>query len=96
MRRSSGLSITNGNAAGILWRKIHMMTSPNGIILRITGPFEGLPPVNGGYHSQSPVTRSFAVFFDLRREQTGEQTIETLVIWDAMCSLWRRCNDDKK
>ena len=36
------------------------MTSSNGNIFRVTGP------VTGEFPSQRPVTRSFAVFFDLR------------------------------
>ena len=47
---------------------------------------EGNPPVTGGIPSQRPVTQSFDVFFDLP-EQTIEQTIETLVIWDAIALL---------
>ena len=37
-----------------------MMTSSNGNIIRVTGPFCGEFP------AQRPVTRSFDVFFDLR------------------------------
>ena len=43
------------------------------------------PFVTGGFPSQRPVTRrTFDVFFDLR---TVGQTIETLVIWDAIALI---------
>ena len=42
--------------------------------------------VPGGFPSQRPVTRSFDVFFD-SPEQTAEETIETLVIWDGMALI---------
>ena len=45
---------------------------------------EGNPPVTDGFPSQSPVTRSFDMFFDVPPEQTVEQTVETLVIWNAI------------
>ena len=45
---------------------------------------EGNPPVTGGLSSQTPVTRSFDVFFLSAPDQTVEQTIDTLVIWDAI------------
>ena len=41
-------------------------------------------PVTGGFPSQSPVTRSFDIFFDL---QTLEQTIEKPVIGDALALI---------
>ena len=41
--------------------------------------FEGNSPVTGESPSQRPVTRSFDVLFD--------QTIETLVIWDAIALI---------
>ena len=40
-----------------------MITSSNGNIFRVTCPFV---PVTGEYTAQRPVTRNFAVFFDLR------------------------------
>ena len=43
-----------------------MMTSSNGNIFRITDPLRGEAPVTGGFSSQSPVTRSFDVFSDVR------------------------------
>ena len=42
------------------------MTSSNGNIFRIAGPFWGSSPVTGEFPSQRPVSRSFDVFFDLR------------------------------
>ena len=43
----------------------------------------GNPQVTGVFPSQRPVTRDFD-FFLYAPEQTGEKTIETLVIWDAI------------
>ena len=44
---------------------------------------EGNPPATVGFPSQRPVTQSFGVFFDVRL-QTAEQTVQMLVIWDAI------------
>ena len=47
--------------------------------------FAGNSSVTGEFPTQRPVTRSFEVFFDLRPNKMGvEQTMETLVIWDAI------------
>ena len=43
-----------------------MMTSSNGNIFRVTGPLCGEFTGPGEFPTQRPVTRSFAVFFDLR------------------------------
>ena len=53
---------------------------------------EGNPSVTGGFPLQRPVTRSFAVFFDLRlnkrlNKQSRRRWFETL-----SCSLWRHGN----
>ena len=45
---------------------VHMMTSPNVNIFRITGPLWGESPVILGIPSQRRATRSFDVFFGLR------------------------------
>ena len=50
---------------------------------------EGNPPVTGGFPSRRPVTRSFLW---CASEKTVEQTIATLVVWDAIAPLWRHCN----
>ena len=47
----------------------------------------GNSPVTGEFPSQRPVTRSFAVLFDLHLNQTVEQTIEAPVIWDAIALI---------
>ena len=43
-----------------------MMTSSNGNIFRVTGPFCGEFTGPGEFPAQMPVARSFDVFFDLR------------------------------
>ena len=42
-----------------------MMTSSNGNIFRVSGPFAGNSPVAGEFPAQRPVTRSFDAVFDL-------------------------------
>ena len=44
----------------------------------------GNSPVTGEFPSQRPATRNFDIFFDLRLNQTAQQTIETPVISDAI------------
>ena len=65
---------------------LDMMTSSNGNIFRVTGPFIGEFPW------QRPETRSFDVVFDLRlnkclSKQSRPRWFETL-----SRSLWRHCN----
>ena len=62
------------------------MTSSKINIFQVTGPCEGNSPVTGEFPSQMPVTRSFDVFL-FAPEQTVEQTIETLVSWDAIALI---------
>ena len=51
-----------------------MMTSSNGNIFRVTGPLCGEFTGPGEFPTQSPVTRSFDVFFDLRlNKRLGKQ-----------------------
>ena len=47
---------------------------------------EGNPPVTIGFPSQRPVTRDFDVFL-CSPEQIPDQTIKTLVIWDAIALI---------
>ena len=61
-----------------------MVMPSNGYIFLIAGLCKGNQPVTGGFPSQRPVTRSFGVFFDVRPNQMAKETVETLVIWDAV------------
>ena len=68
------------------WIIYVMMTSSNGNIFRVTGYLCGKFP------TQRPVTRSFAIFFDLRlnkrlSKQSWSWWFETLLF-----PLWRQCN----
>ena len=69
------------------WYKRFMMTSSNGNFLRVTGPLWG----ESTGHRWIPFTKaSDAVlwcFLWSVSEQTVEQTIETLVIWDAIALI---------
>ena len=68
------------------------MTSSNGSIFRVTGPFCGEFTGPGEFPAQRPVTRSFNVFFDLclnkrLRKQPWGWWFET-----PSWSLWRHRN----
>ena len=65
-----------------------MMTSSNENIFRVTGPSCGDSPVTGGFPSQRPVTRSFDVFFDLRRNKMLSKQ------WWGRCDLRRHFAHD--
>ena len=62
---------------------------------RVTGLCEGNPPLTGGFPSQRPVTRSFAVFFDLRLNKrlskSRHRWFET-----PSPSFWRHCNESRE
>ena len=69
-----------------------MMTSSNGNIFRVTGPLCGEFTGPSEFPTQRPVTRSFAVYFDLRLnkrlcKQSWGWWFETL-----LCPLWRHSN----
>ena len=72
---------------------IHVMTSSDGNIFRVTGPLCGEFTGHGEFPAQRPVTRSFGVVFDLRlnirlSKQSWGWWFET-----PSRSLWRHCND---
>ena len=54
---------------------LHMVTSWNGSIFRVTGPLWGESIGDRWFPLQSPVTRSFDVFFDLRLNETTETPV---------------------
>ena len=70
----------------ISWPILHMMTSSNENIFRVTGLLCGNSLVTGEFPSQRPVTRILDVFCDLP-ERIVEQTMETPVIWDAIALI---------
>ena len=53
---------------------------------------EGNPPVTGGFPSQSPVTWSFDVFFDLCLNKQLINQSRCRWFETPSCSLWRHCN----
>ena len=64
--------------------------SSNGKFSAIPAFREGNSPGTGGFASQTPVTRSFDVFFDLRLDKRiSKQTIRR---WFNSPLLWRHCN----
>ena len=69
-----------------------MMTSSNENIFCVTGHLCGNSPVTGEFPTQRPVTRSFDVFFDLRRNKRLSK--QSWGWWFGTLSrpLWRHCN----
>ena len=69
-----------------------MMTSSNGNIFRVTGHLCGEFIGPRWIPAQSPVTRSFDVFFDLRPNK--RLTKQSWGCWSETpsCSLWRQCD----
>ena len=69
------------------------MTSSNRNISALVALCEENPPISGRFLSQRPITRSFDVFFDLRRQnkrlskQLRRQWFKT-----SSRSLWSHCN----
>ena len=68
------------------------VTSSNGNIFRVTGPLCGEPPVTGEFPTQSPVTQSFDVFFDLRLNRRLSKPSRPRWFETSSRSLWRHCN----
>ena len=80
------------NYAKILWmwcgmRRHHMETFSALLAL-----CAGNSPVTGEFPTQRPVTRSFAVFFDLRLDQQLRKRWKRLWFEAPSRSLWRHCN----
>ena len=65
----------------LTWWRLQIETFPAFLAL-----CEGNPPVTCGFPSQRPVTQSFDVFL-CAPEQMAEQTVDMLVIWDAMALI---------
>ena len=71
---------------------LHMMTSSNGNIFRVTGPLCGEFTGPGEFPAQRPVTRSFDVFFDLRLNKRLSKQPWGWWFETPSWSLWRQCN----
>ena len=73
-----------------------MMTSWNGNIFGITGPFcVGNSLVTSEFPSQRPVTQSFDIFFEKMAEQMNKWLSKQSKRWwfeMPSHSLWRHCN----
>ena len=70
-----------------------MMTLSNGTIFRVTGPLCGEFTGPGEFPAQRPVTRSFAVFFDLFLNKRLSKQPWGWWFETPPWSLWRQCND---
>ena len=71
------------------------MTSSNGNIFRVTGPFCGEFTGPGEFPTQRPVTRSFDVFFDLRLNKRLSKQPWGWWFETPSWSLWRQCNEKR-
>ena len=76
----------------IMTISICMMTSSNGSIFRVTGPFCGEFTGPGDFPAQRPVTRSFDVFFDLRLNKRLSKQPWGWWFETPAWSLWRHRN----
>ena len=63
------------------------MTSSNGNLFRVTGHLCGEFTVPGEFPAQRPVTQSFDVFFDLRRNKRLSKPIVRLEIWYTIAPI---------
>ena len=71
-----------------------MMTSSNGNIFRVTGHLCGDSPVPGEFSAQRPVTRGFAVFFDLYLNKWLSKQSWGWWFETPSYPLWRHRNED--
>ena len=83
--------------AAVIWpvcrsTGMHMMTSSNGNIFRVTGPLCGEFTGPGEFPTQRPVTRSFDIFFDLRLNKRLSKQSYGWWFETRSWSLWRHCN----
>ena len=79
------------NWVTVTWHKASMITSSNGNIFRVTGPF--CREFNGKFPSQRPVRRSFDVFFDLRLNKRLSKQSRRRWLQTPSRSSWRHCNE---
>ena len=73
--------------------RVNMMTSSNGNIFHVTGLCAENSPVTGEFSAERPVTRSFAVFFDLCLNKRLSKQSWGWWSETPSCSLWRHCNE---
>ena len=72
---------------------IHMMTSSNENIFRVTGPLRGEFTGPGEFPAQRPVPRSFDVLFDLRLNKRLSKQPWGWWFETPVWSLWRHRNE---
>ena len=72
---------------------LHMMTSSNGNIFRVTGLLCGEFTGPGEFPAQRPVTRSFGVFFDMRLNKRLSKQPSGWWFETPSWSSWRQCNE---
>ena len=72
--------------------KVFMTTPWNVNSVHISWPFSGISTDDWGNPLTKPVMRCFGVLFVDTLKQIVGQTVELLVIGDAMTIIWRHCN----
>ena len=87
------LSVRNDVPMRMKWR-VHgyMMTASNGNIFRVTGPCAGNSLVTGEFPSQTPLTWSFDVLFDLRLNKRLSKQLWGRWFKTPSRPIWRHCN----
>ena len=87
----------SGMNAGVLEKlgllAMHIITSSNGNIFRVTGLCAGNSPDIGEFPTQRPLTRGFDVFFDLGLNQQLSKQWRRQWFKTPSLSLWRKCNE---
>ena len=73
--------------------RIHMMTSSNGNLFRVTGLLCGKCTGHRWIPRTKTIDAELWCFLWSVSEPTFEQTVKTPVIWDPSHQLWRHCND---
>ena len=72
--------------------RFFMMTSSNGNIFALLAICAGNSPVHGEFPAQTPVTRSFDIFFDLRLNKRLSKHSRGWRFETLSCPLWRHRN----
>ena len=84
------------SVVGCILFLIIMMTSSNGTFSVLLALCEGNPPVTGRFPPQSPVTRSFDIFFDPRLNKRLSKQSRHRCFEMPSRTLWRHYNDTRE
>ena len=94
---STIIMVTDGSyqicSEALVAKSIHLMTSSNGTIFRVTGSLCGEFAGPGEFPAQRPVAQSVDVFFDLRLDKRLSEQPRGWWFETPPWSLWRHCNE---